>query len=101
MWIFGFHSFLLCRVILDFTKGLQKIKGTVPKYVTITCYTIFESLLFAAGLTYFPQRHWNIGLESSGAIPTSWWEGASLASVGHPSGDGVTIKMPYGVDVLH
>ena len=28
-------------------------------------------------------------------------EGASLALVGHPSSDGVTIKMPYGVDVLH
>ena len=28
-------------------------------------------------------------------------EGASLALVGHPSSDGVMIKMPYGVDVLH
>ena len=28
---------------------------------------------------------------------TSWGEGASLALVGHPSSDGVTIKMPYGV----
>ena len=32
---------------------------------------------------------------------TSWGEGTSLALVGHPSSDGVTIKMPYGVDVLH
>ena len=32
---------------------------------------------------------------------TSWGEGASLALVGHPSSDGVTIKMPYGVDALH
>ena len=32
---------------------------------------------------------------------SSWREGASLALVGHPSSDGVTIKMPYGVDVLH
>ena len=32
---------------------------------------------------------------------TSWGEGASLALVGHPSSDGVTIKMPYGIDVLH
>ena len=31
---------------------------------------------------------------------TSWGEGASLALVGHPSSDGVTIKIPYGVDVL-
>ena len=37
------------------------------------------------------------GLVSSGA----WGEGASLVLVGHPSGDGVMIKMPYRVDVLH
>ena len=28
-------------------------------------------------------------------------EGASLALAGHPSSDGVTIKIPYGVDDLH
>ena len=32
---------------------------------------------------------------SSGAGLTSWGEGASLALVGNPSSDGVTIKMPY------
>ena len=37
----------------------------------------------------------------SGAGLTSCGEGASLALVDHPSSDGVTIKMPYGVDVLH
>ena len=37
------------------------------------------------------------GLVSSGDILISWEEGASLALVGHPSSDGVTIKMPYGV----
>ena len=40
-------------------------------------------------------------LVSSGASLISWGEGASLALVGHPSSDGVTIKMPYGVDVLY
>ena len=45
--------------------------------------------------------HQNTGFVSSGASLTSWGEGASLALVGHPSSDGVTIKMPYGVDVLH
>ena len=34
-------------------------------------------------------------------ILTSWGEGVSLALVGHPSSDGIMIKMPYGVDVLH
>ena len=38
---------------------------------------------------------------SSEANLTSWGEGTSLALVGHPSSDGITIKMPYGVDVLH
>ena len=27
--------------------------------------------------------------------------GAALALIGCPSSDGVTIKMPYGIDVLH
>ena len=36
---------------------------------------------------------------SSGVSPTSL-AGASLALVGHPFSDGITIKMPYGVDVL-
>ena len=46
-------------------------------------------------------RHWNTGLVFSRASLTSWGEGASLALAGHPSSDGITIKMPYGVDVLH
>ena len=43
----------------------------------------------------------NTGLVSNGTSLTSWGEGASLALVGHLSGDDVTIKKPYGVDVLH
>ena len=43
----------------------------------------------------------NTGLVSSRASLTSWGEGASLALVGHPSSDGVAIKIAYGVDVLH
>ena len=41
------------------------------------------------------------GLVSSRVSLTPWGEGASLALVGHPSSDGVTIKMPYEVDILH
>ena len=40
-------------------------------------------------------------LVSSRASLASWGEGASLALVCHPSSDGITRKMPYGVDVLH
>ena len=47
------------------------------------------------------RRHWNIGLVSSRASLTLWGEGGSLALVGDPSSGGVTIKMPYGIDVLH
>ena len=43
----------------------------------------------------------NTGLVSSGASLTSQGEAASLALVGNPSTVGVTIKMPYGIDVLH
>ena len=45
-------------------------------------------------------RHWNTELVSSGVGLTSWGEGFSLAMVDHPSSDGVTIKVPYGVYVL-
>ena len=38
---------------------------------------------------------------SSGSSLTLWGESASLALVGHTSSDGVMIKMPYGVYVLH
>ena len=42
-----------------------------------------------------------IGLVSSGANLNSWGECASLAMVGHTSSDGITIKMPYGLDILN
>ena len=41
------------------------------------------------------------GLMPSRGSLTSWGEDTSLALVGHTSSDDVTIKMPYGVDVLH
>ena len=51
-------------------------------------------------LANFSPRHRNTGLVSSGVSLTLWGEGASLALVGHPSSDGITIKIPYEVDVL-
>ena len=50
---------------------------------------------------HLSPRHWNTRLVSNGASLTSSEESVSLALVGNPSSDGVTIKMPYGVDVLH
>ena len=52
-------------------------------------------------LTQSSPRHYNTELVSSRASLNSWGEGPPLALVGHPSSDGVTIKKPYGVDVLH
>ena len=51
-------------------------------------------LIFAL-VTYISLslRHWNTGLVSSRVSLVSW-------GVGHRSGDGIMIKMPYGVDVL-
>ena len=46
-------------------------------------------------------RNWNTGLLSSGTSLISSKEGASLALVDDPSSDGVTMKMPFGEDVLH
>ena len=45
------------------------------------------------------QKTKNTGLVSSMVSLTSWG-GVSLALVGHPSSNGVTMKIPYGVDVL-
>ena len=41
-----------------------------------------------------------VGFVSSWVSLISWGEGASLALVDHPSSDGVTIKVHYGVDFL-
>ena len=56
----------------------------------ISCYS---SVLFPEILKYW------VGVSETSL--TSWGEGASLALVGNPSSDHVTIKMPYGVDILH
>ena len=41
-----------------------------------------------------------MGWYPAGSVLTLWGEGASLALVGHPSSDSVTIKIPHEVDVL-
>ena len=78
----------------DLSKGNWFLWTIWPGHNTFNCQSLFKKWKKAPGL-------WNTGLVSSGASLTSWGEGASLALVGHPSSDGITIKMPYGVDVLH
>ena len=73
---------------------------TLPYCITTLYYYILLYFLLYAITTLFLPRLWNTGLVFSMASLTSWG-GVSLALVGHPSSDGVTIKMPYGVDVLH
>ena len=57
----------------------------------------FTFILFSTINSYLPQRHW---LVSSEVSFTSWGEGASSDLIGYTSVGGVTIEMPYGVDVL-
>ena len=59
---------------------------------------LFESYVPIAITNHLPPRHWNTGLVSTGVTLTSWG-GTSFALIGHPS-DGITIKIPYGVNVL-
>ena len=52
-------------------------------------------------MSHFPWDIEILGWCPAGPVLTSWGEGASLALVGDLSNDGVIIKGPYGVDVLH
>ena len=66
------------------------------------CLAIITSFITRSlSFIFIRAKYWNTGLVPSVASLTSWGEGASLTLVGHPSSDGIRIKMPYGVDVLH
>ena len=54
-------------------------------------------LVFLTGLMY-PRDIKILGWCPVGLV--LWGGGASSALVGYPSSDGVTIKIPYGVDIL-
>ena len=56
-------------------------------------FNIRQQKLFLKTLKYWVGIQWDQSI-------TSWGESASLVLVGHPSSDGVTIEIPYGVDVL-
>ena len=82
---------MLCRRTTYFTDSLF-YRFRLDYFTDSDYFTDFTHIL------QISLRHWNTGLVSS---LTSWGEVASLALVGSPSSDSVTIKMPYGVDVLH
>ena len=71
----------------------QTIHGDCTELTAFVCEHLYVYIIL------FPET--NTGLVSSRVSLTSWGEGASLALVGHPSSDGVMIRMSYGVDVLH
>ena len=64
--------------------------------------SIVTSLRFCSMKVILLKIHSQVTLKYwvAGSVLTSWGEGASLALVGYPSGDGITIKIPYGVDVI-
>ena len=81
---------------------LSILESWVSNWVKVKCYLNMIILQWQNSI-YISISPWDIkilGLVSSGASLTSWVEGVSLALVGHPSSDGVSIKIPYGVDVL-
>ena len=81
-----------CRTWAPCPLTPQEVCGTDGKTYTNDCFLRKQTCL-SGGLTKLKYRG------PCGKL--TWGEGASLALVGHPSSDGVTIKMPYGVDVLH
>ena len=83
-------------------------KPHVRKYINLWNLSHFnartgswnKAVVWFRSMTVFFPIHWNTGLVPSGVSLTSWEESAFLALVGHPSSDGFTIKIPYGVAVL-
>ena len=65
-------------------------------------------MMYKKGTRKTPERHFQIIIPKTlkywvcvQQVSLTWGvEGASLALVGHSSSDGVTVKIPYGVDVL-
>ena len=83
---------------LTFSEEYSESMNYFEKCELLNSYPVLLPVLQFCSL---PMRNENTGLVSSEASLTSWGEGSSLTVADHPSSDGVTIKMPYGVDVLH
>ena len=89
----------------------ELILDTLLRY-SLLKYSLVSEIMLAIdnfSLNNWFERAWElkispvvkIGLVSSGANLNSCGECASLAMVGHTSSDGITIKMPYGLDILN
>ena len=96
-----FENYLFSSSMLS-TKNNRRhsTKCTKNKCVYFNDIMWSMTLKMRLKISWSSPRHWNNELVSRRVSLRSWGEGASLALVGHPSSDGITIKIPYGVDVL-
>ena len=63
--------------------------------------SLFESLVGGSTSSRKGGAHYLVWCPVGPVLPHGENKGVSLALVGRPSSDGVTVKMPYGVDVFH
>ena len=81
--------------VYSWSQYLRILGKDLPLKTTSIILGLFLWLVMS-----FSLRHLNTGLVSSRASLTLLGEGASSAVAGHSSSDGMTIKIPYGVDVF-
>ena len=85
----------MCKKSERIIKDTKKVSGSL--YFAFNPFFTLQRAYYARSETYTGGRDIkNTRLVFSGTSLTSWGEGATLALVGHPSGDDVTIKCLMG-----
>ena len=104
--MFVFDEIFFINKKIGYIKVIYIQKNTPGSFLTQYLSIISFTIYFILSETFIPNlvsliletlKYW-VGVQLGNL--TSWGEGASLALVGSPSSDGVTIKMPYGIDVF-
>ena len=104
--MFVFDEIFFINKKIGYIKVICIQKNTPGSFLTQYLSIISFTIYFILSETFIPNlvsliletlKYW-VGVQLGNL--TSWGEGASLALVGSPSSDGVTIKMPYGIDVF-
>ena len=90
-WLYEKDGFSELFIFIVFKNNKVKINKIITLHSHIFIFLLFSEKKMCLCF--------NVVLVAAGL--TSWGEGASLTLFSHPSIDGVTIKMPYGLDVLH
>ena len=105
--MFVFDEIFFINKKIGYIKVIYIQKNTPGSFLTQYLSIISFTVYFILSETFIPNlvsliletlKYW-VGVQLGNL--TSWGEGASLALVGSPSSHGVTIKILYGVDVLH